>query len=209
MSEVGVLLYPGVDELDVMGVLSPLRKASQDPACPFSAVLVGHSAEVESSGGVRLLSDVASDGRDYDALVLPGGPGAVNGAADPWQPLVCRAVAARVPVYGVCTAGVGLARWGLLADHAEVACHADKKADVRAAGYHGDLVSGVTSRGGITIVAGPGLPAIRPVLVGLYVIEDLVGSHLAASVAARLEVDWATIATRRISASNHTSVARA
>lgn len=207
--EVGVLLYPGVDELDVIGALSPLRKASRDPGRPFSAVLVGEAGEVESSGGVRLRPDVVPDNREWAALVLPGGAGAVDGSVNSWRPLVSRAVAARVPVYAVCTAGLALAQWGLLADAPEVACHADKHEFLRRAGYDGAVVSGVTSHGGVTVVAGAGLPAIRPVLVGLYVTEDLAGPSLACSVAARLELDWETIATRRNSTPRDRTVAHA
>ncbi|MFE9558713.1 DJ-1/PfpI family protein [Streptomyces sp. NPDC006692] len=197
MGRVAVVAYDGVDELDLTGVLGPLRKAAAAGAA-VRARLWADRPEVVTSGGLRVRADVvtrAGRPEPFDALVLPGGPGArtaevtaVGGLAE----LVGRSRDRGVRTYAVCTGLLLAARAGHLGV-SSVSFHHRKHALLRAAGYRGLIREGVIRQGSLTTVAGRGLPAVRPLLLGLIVLADTAGPDAAWQVAERMELDVPTL----------------
>ncbi len=121
---VAILLYPGVQSLDVTGPLEVFSAAARGVAergpadGGYEVVTVARSPEpVRSSSGLRLVPDepLPAPGAPIDTLIVPGGSGREAAVADPaliaWlaaAPASCRRVAA------VCTGAFLLAATGLL-----------------------------------------------------------------------------------------------
>jgi transcriptional regulator GlxA family with amidase domain len=121
---IAILLYPGVQSLDVTGpleVFSAAREAlaasgREDPGYEITTVARSPRA-VRSSSGLRLLPDgpLPPAGQQIDTLIVPGGSGREQAGSDEtllrWlarAPRSCRRVA------GVCTGSFLLAAAGLL-----------------------------------------------------------------------------------------------
>jgi transcriptional regulator GlxA family with amidase domain len=121
---IAILLYPGVQSLDVTGpleVFSAAREAlaasgSEDRGYEIATVARSPRA-VRSSSGLRLLPDgpLPPAGQQIDTLIVPGGSGREQAGSDEtllrWlarAPRSCRRVA------GVCTGSFLLAAAGLL-----------------------------------------------------------------------------------------------
>lgn len=183
---VGVVVYEDVDELDAVGVFTPLVKAAELGA-PVEPVLVGTAPVTMGAAGlaftgVRDLSTL----EDVDALVVPGGRGALRAADDAH---LCRALAAtagrRVRYYAVCSGVVVLAAAGLTRGR-RVAMHADKidmlqYADVRA------VSAGLVRDGELTTIGGVPATRVKSVDIAFAVLEDLWPAVLT-PLTARLEV---------------------
>jgi transcriptional regulator GlxA family with amidase domain len=114
----GVLLFPGVEELDFAGPWELLRLWSRFAGGPERCVLVAERGEaIACANGLRVLPDCDFAGcPPLDALLVPGGPGTrrevdntrlVGFVAD--RARHCRAV------LSVCTGSFVLHRAGLLA----------------------------------------------------------------------------------------------
>ena len=77
MWKIGILLFPGVEELDFVGpfeVLSYVNKLA--PASTQVLLVAEETTELRAFNGLRILPDVTIDDcPDLDILVVPGGKG--------------------------------------------------------------------------------------------------------------------------------------
>ena len=115
MTTVGMLLFPGLTQLDLTG---PYEVLARMPDTRVTLVALSDAA-VKSEFGLTILPDRRVDHRDtFDVLVVPGGPG-VNRILDDDAFLDClAAVAARAQwVTAVCTGALLLGAAGLLAGY--------------------------------------------------------------------------------------------
>jgi transcriptional regulator GlxA family with amidase domain len=122
--KVAIVVYPGVQSLDVTGPLEVFAGASQliratartEPAYEIR-ILSGDGAPVRSSSGLTLVPDarVSATSSRLDTLIVAGGNGHAQAAADEhlvaW---ISRAAARARRTASVCTGAFLLARAGLL-----------------------------------------------------------------------------------------------
>lgn len=183
MPTVAVLAYAGVDELDLVGVVGPLRKAET-----LTVLTTGPDARVETSGGITFDVDTTPDAiAACDAVVLPGGRGAASVDLSPFAASLALVRERAVTVYAVCTGLLPAVRAGLVGE-GPVAFHHNKHQLLRDAGYAGAIVEGVTRRPGLVTVAGRGVFTLRPVALALELIQDLAGVAARDGVADRMEL---------------------
>ncbi len=89
MSTIGILLFDGVEELDVVGPWEVFTASSalleRDGATPDRALLVAAGpGPVRCRKGMRVLPDASfADHPPIDVVVVPGGEGVLQGAQDP------------------------------------------------------------------------------------------------------------------------------
>ena len=161
---VDIVVFDGVDEMDVLGPLEVLRDATRESV--FTSVqLVTREPQREVHGafGLRFLPDDTFRAGEADILVVPGGGWAVRapvGAwgeyqSGDWLPLLAAAASTTRIVAGVCTGTMLLAHAGIVGSRRATTHHA-AWADLEATGAtlvedrvvdDGDLVTsgGVTS----------------------------------------------------------------
>jgi AraC family transcriptional activator FtrA len=129
-TQINILAYDGVDELDLVSVYAPLAKAanSQSPKFPIVPMLAGPNREVRGSNGLRF--EVPADIHDLaraDAVVIPGGAGVHELHHNLELGTQLREIVAReTPVYAICSGVFLLARLELI-DGRKVAVHAQKQ----------------------------------------------------------------------------------
>jgi putative intracellular protease/amidase len=190
LRHVAVLAYPGVDELDLAGVFTPLAKAAQSLhlATPFEVLVISpglvtgrHGLRLEGQLDVRAVAPAA-----LAALVLPGGPGAAAAGRDPQVArMIGAAVAAGVPTYAVCSGVTILGELGLLRGR-RVGVHT-AKASSTAAAYGCRPARGLIRDGGLVSAGGdPARLGLKAVEIAFAVLADLAPETID-EVAARLE----------------------
>ena len=123
MKNVCIFLAEGFEECEALLAVDLLRRAGLD----VTTAAVGGELAVRSSHGVTVLADAdarALAGRDFDAVVLPGGAvGTANlAASDAVADAVRRAAAGGKLVAAVCAAPSVLAGLGLL-EGRRATCH--------------------------------------------------------------------------------------
>lgn len=188
MTQVGVLAYEGVEELDLAGVVAPLTKAAQCTRhnSGLRVLTVGPTPEVRGSnglvlGGLRTIGYLAS----CDAVVLPGGRGAEQAAATPLlRQAVAEAAARGAALFSVCTGALLVAAAGVPARRMSV--HGGKRDLLR------KLTSAEIGRGmirdlGVTSVGGLLGPGVKSVDIAFEVIRRF-AAECVPCVAERLEV---------------------
>jgi AraC family transcriptional regulator, transcriptional activator FtrA len=188
---VAIIAYNGVDELDLSGVLAPLVKAGDtvSPGVKLRTEVVG-AGPFRGSAGLRMTPDVTfadfHDVHALDALVLPGGRGAITAAQDAGLArFVLRARSARVPFYAVCSGALILRDLQLLRG-LRVASHSQKTQLLEASGC--TLCSGVVrdqwlvSAGGF----GPG-DGLKGTEIAFSLLQDI-APELVMEVASRMEL---------------------
>ena len=117
MWKIGILLFPGVEELDFVGpfeVLSYVNKLA--PASTQVLLVAEETTELRAFNGLRILPDVTLTAcPDLDILVVPGGKGrlAAMKNANLRQFIQAQANQARF-ITSVCTGAFLLAEAGLL-----------------------------------------------------------------------------------------------
>ena len=122
MKTVALAIFPGVQSLDVAGPLDVFMEANGflAPGNGYALTLVAADcAPLRASNGLRLSADLSfSDaGKDYDLLLVAGGPGLPSGKADPALTDWLAATAPRARRYGsVCTGAFALGHAGLIDD---------------------------------------------------------------------------------------------
>ncbi len=114
---IGILLYDGVEELDVIGVYEVLAKAKQlHPQLTLSVRTRARQETITCALGVKVLAhDVRPDFEDLDLLIVPGGPGRKAVVADRDLLANILAFGTEKPVASVCTGAMILKEAGLLA----------------------------------------------------------------------------------------------
>ncbi len=131
-STLGVLLFPGVEELDFAGpweLFGLWRKHGTGPRC----VTIGTDADgVRARHGLRVVPDVGmSAAPSLTYLLVPGGPGAERAARDTAvRRFVARQAESVAAVLSVCT-GVRVLHAAGLLDERRVTTHHTALDDVR------------------------------------------------------------------------------
>ena len=110
---VAALVFPEFELLDLYG---PLEIYAMLPERFEIHIVTEHAGTVAGRGGPRIVvDDTFSDGRPYDLLLVPGGPGTRREVDNPVLSGWLREAAARAElVTSVCTGAALLARAGLL-----------------------------------------------------------------------------------------------
>ncbi|HII41039.1 MAG TPA: DJ-1/PfpI family protein [Thermoplasmata archaeon] len=181
---VGILLFDGVEELDVVGVYEVLAKAKQlHPQLDLSVRTLARKETITAALGMKMLAhDVRADFGDLDLLVVPGGPGRKEVVQDPGLLDELLAFGTEKPIASVCTGAVILKEAGLLAGR-RVTTHHNARDELRDVAtvvedrvVEDDLV---TTAGGVS----------ASIDLGLHLLKKYFDGELADEVAARIEYD--------------------
>lgn len=149
-----VPLIDGFEEIEAVSVIDILRRADIDVTVAgvvHTVVTGSHRIPVTTD---RVMAEL--DHRDYDLLVLPGGPGTTNlGNHDLVRERIARHAAAGKWIAAICAAPSILAGMGLL-DGRTAACHPSVESRMKGANLTKDPVAVdgrfITSRGAGTAV---------------------------------------------------------
>jgi putative intracellular protease/amidase len=184
-----ILVFPGVEELDLFGAYAPLVKAGRFVATrrEWKVLLAARQRRITCSGGATVSRQHGLDATaTATALVLPGGAGVHEAARDPdVLSAIRRAERNGASLYSICSGAFLLGAAGLAAGR-EVAVHAAKRA--RLATETGCLpAAGLVRHGGICSVGGRAGPRVKAVSVAFQLLRDL-APETVDPVAARLEV---------------------
>jgi transcriptional regulator GlxA family with amidase domain len=178
---IGILLFDGVEELDVVGVWEVLRKAKQlHPALNLSVITRATKESIACALGLTILAhEVKRDLSDLDLLVVPGGPGRKDVIADRGLLEKIAEFGRTKPVASVCTGALILQSAGLLAGR-RATTHFLSRQELTEA----DVVTDRVVVDGRVITAGGVSASID---LGLRILEMNFGRELADEVAARIE----------------------
>jgi transcriptional regulator GlxA family with amidase domain len=178
---IGILLYDGVEELDVVGVWEVLRKAKQlHPALNLSVITRATKESIACALGLTILAhEVKRDLSDLDLLVVPGGPGRKDVIADRGLLEKVAEFGRTKPIASVCTGALILQSAGLLSGR-RATTHFLSRHELTEA----DVVTDRVVVDGRVITAGGVSASID---LGLKILEMNFGAELADEVAARIE----------------------
>ncbi|GAB3286704.1 DJ-1/PfpI family protein [Kineosporia babensis] len=129
---VDVLVYDGVNDLDLAGVVTPVHMAS-DVGAPLDLAMRGISPTIRTSAGL-VVNAVGRLGGTCDVVVVPGGRGAHGAAEDPDIRAWLAGLSGRSSFYAVCSGSLILARAGVIPAGTGAAIHGDKRDLLNAAG---------------------------------------------------------------------------
>ena len=192
MTTIDIVLYEGVDDLDVVGPLEVLRGAAKSGAdLTVRLVVRTEPLEVVSAHGLMLRADAVYE-PGADILVVPGGSWRSRAAVGAWGeaergdwlPLIREAAGSGTVMAGVCTGGMLLARAGVVRDRPATTHHGAHD-DLAATGAtvldqrvvdDGDLITS----GGVT----------SGIDLALRLVERLAGPEAAEREATRIEYPW-------------------
>ena len=185
MWKIGILLFPGVEELDFVGPFEVLSYVNKILPNSVQVSLVAESAgELRAFNGLRILPDMTVDAcPDLDVLVVPGGKGRLAAMKNTnlrqfilWQEAQARFIAS------VCTGAFLLAEAGLLTGR-------------KATTYH-ECLDELARYDGVEVVAAKVVPAGRIVTaggvssgleLGFYLLRELFDADTARLVARKIE----------------------
>ncbi|OHV47309.1 hypothetical protein BCD48_19305 [Pseudofrankia sp. BMG5.36] len=186
---VDIVVFDGVDELDVVGPLEVFRNAERMD-CRLTSRLVTRRpvAEVVGSYGLRFRPDAVLE-PGCDVLVVPGGNWIARGETGAWAEVrggellgPLRAAAERASVTaGVCTGTLILAAAGLVGGRPAATHHA-AVADL--AGYGAAVTDARVVDDGDLVTAGGVTSGID---LALWLVERFFGAHYADAAAERME----------------------
>ena len=178
---IGILLFDGVEELDVVGVWEVLRKAKQlHPALNLSVITRATKESIACALGLTILAhEVKRNLSDLDLLVVPGGPGRKDVIADRGLLEKIAEFGRTKPVASVCTGALILQSAGLLTGR-RATTHFLSRQELTEA----DVVTDRVVVDGRVITAGGVSASID---LGLRILEMNFGRELADEVAARIE----------------------
>jgi uncharacterized protein (DUF427 family)/putative intracellular protease/amidase len=192
MTTIDIVLYEGVDELDVVGPLEVLRSAASAGA-DLTVRLVTRTKprKVRGAHGLRLRADAVYE-PGADVVLVPGGgwrSRAENGAwgeveRGDWLPLLGAAAASGTLMAGVCTGVMLLARAGVIGAR-PATTHRSARDDLAATGTR-VLDQRVVDAGGLVTAAG----VTSGIDLALHLVARLVGPEAAEREATRLEYAW-------------------
>lgn len=192
---IGVLLFDGVDLLDVGGpyevflTASRLTERDGDPP-PFEVVTIGSDDEpVTAYGGMGLVPQVAAAAAGpLDVLVVPGTIALDAATADgELIATVARLAAASQVTASVCTGAFLLAEAGLLAGRRWTTHWEDVDLLARRLGSEGATREVRWVDEG-TVVTAAGLSS--GIAMALHLVERLAGAELAHRTARQIDYDW-------------------
>jgi uncharacterized protein (DUF427 family)/putative intracellular protease/amidase len=201
---IDIVLFDGVDELDVVGPLEVLRGAAEHGA-ELAVRLVTRTEPREVTGhhGLRLTADAVYE-PGADILVVPGGGWIARadrgawGEAErgDWLPLIRKAAESGAVLAGVCTGVMLLARAGAIGDR-PATTHQGAKPDREAAGVK-VVDDRVVDAGGLVTAAG----VTSGVDLALHLVDRLAGRDAAEAQAQRLEYPWSPEGTGVVAAAD-------
>lgn len=190
---IGIVLYDGVDLLDVGGRYEVFLTASRlavraGCTAPFQVVTAGVGAEpVSAYGGVGLIPQAALGDVDLDVLVVPGTIALDPVLADERLLAALRAATARTAlVTSVCTGAFLLGALGLLDDRPWTTHWED--VDALAERVRGAGIAAVRWVDAGSVVTAGGLSS--GIAMALHLVDRLAGRDLAERTARQLDYDW-------------------
>lgn len=186
-----VLAYDGADDLDFFGAWSVLSKAAQSASAPECADgLKLHTlclgGRFTSSSGLAVTAPDALDWRAADAVVVPGGSGALDASRS--GPLQARLLELRengARFYTICSGALVLAASGLLRGM-RVAIHGSKRELIADSGCR-EIVSGCHEDQWLTSIGGAPSQSVKSIEIGFRVLKDFCPG-LAHPVSRRMEI---------------------
>ena len=184
MWKIGILLFPGVEELDFVGpfeVLSYVNKLA--PASTQVLLVAEETTELRAFNGLRILPDVTLTAcPDLDILVVPGGKGrlAAMKNANLRQFIQAQANQARF-ITSVCTGAFLLAEAGLLAGRQATTYHECLDELSR---YGVEVLTAKVVDAGRIITAGGVSSGLE---LGFYLLQKMFGPDMAREVARKIE----------------------
>ena len=184
MWKIGILLFPGVEELDFVGpfeVLSYVNKLA--PASTQVLLVAEETTELRAFNGLRILPDVTLTAcPDLDILVVPGGKGrlAAMKNANLRQFIQAQANQARF-ITSVCTGAFLLAEAGLLTGRQATTYHECLDELSR---YGVEVLTAKVVDAGRIITAGGVSSGLE---LGFYLLQKMFGPDIARQVARKIE----------------------
>lgn len=184
MWKIGILLFPGVEELDFVGpfeVLSYVNKLA--PASTQVLLVAEETTELRAFNGLRILPDVTLTAcPDLDILVVPGGKGrlAAMKNANLRQFIQAQANQARF-ITSVCTGAFLLAEAGLLTGRQATTYHECLDELSR---YGVEVLTAKVVDAGRIITAGGVSSGLE---LGFYLLQKMFGPDMAREVARKIE----------------------
>ncbi len=184
MWKIGILLFPGVEELDFVGpfeVLSYVNKLA--PASTQVLLVAEETTELRAFNGLRILPDVTLAAcPDLDILVVPGGKGrlAAMKNANLRQFIQAQANQARF-ITSVCTGAFLLAEAGLLTGRQATTYHECLDELSR---YGVEVLTAKVVDAGRIITAGGVSSGLE---LGFYLLQKMFGPDMAREVARKIE----------------------
>jgi len=186
-----ILVFPGVDELDVLGPFEVFRGAEEAGAdIRTQLVSLDGDQHIKASYGLTFDVDgaVGSDGR-ADLLVIPGGGWVKRATHGAWAEFHRGLIPAAILdahrsgtiLASVCTGAMLIAAAGLLRNRSATTHHAAIE-ELRASGA--EIVSARIVDDGDIITAGGVTSGID---LALYIVERFVGKDMADGIASNLE----------------------
>jgi len=181
MAKVLIPLTDGFEDIEAVTVIDVLRRGG----VTVTTASIGKSVEVKSAHGIvmkadALFADVKDE--DYDAIVLPGGPGTPSlGRCEPLVERLHRQKEEGKRLCAICAAPVVLCELGLVEPDLHVTCYPtcaldlDRKCADAPVVADADIVTGQA----------PG----SAMLFALVVLQELVGEPVAQKVARGLVTD--------------------
>lgn len=187
---VDIVVFDGVDEMDVLGPLEVLRDAAR--AGVFSAVrLVTREPQAEVCGafGLRFVPDRTYEEGSAEILIVPGGGWAARADVGAWAeyrrgdwlPLLASAASTARIIAGVCTGTMLLAHAGIVGTRRATTHHA-AWTDLEATGAR--LVEDRVVDDGDLITSGGVTSGID---LAMWLVEREGSPELAARIAERME----------------------
>ena len=185
MWKIGILLFPGVEELDFVGPFEVLSYVNKIIPNSVQVSLVAESAgELRAFNGLRILPDMTVDAcPDLDVLVVPGGKGRLAAMKNTnLRQFILRQEAQARFIASVCTGAFLLAEAGLLTGR-------------KATTYH-ECLDELARYDGVEVVAAKVVPAGRIVTaggvssgleLGFYLLRELFDADTARLVARKIE----------------------
>lgn len=191
VSDIVVLAYEDVDELDLFGAWSVLKKA-EEATVPLSMSgvrvrLAGPQENVSASGGTSFVVPFGLDVlAGASAIVVPGGKGARQAAVDQAiRNALTDAIDRGARVYGICTGALIIASTGRASERC-LAIHRNKREALLDFPVS-EVRSGLLHDGPFLTVGGDDAPSIKSVDIGLAVLRDI-APYAIAPVTTRMEI---------------------
>jgi len=191
-TNIDIVLFDGVDELDAVGPLEVLRGAAAHGA-DLAVRLVTRTEPLEVTGhhGLRMRADaVYTPGADI--LLVPGGGWIARAQAGAWAeaergdwlPLITAAADRGTLLAGVCTGVMLLARAGVIGDRPATTHHGARE-ELEASGVK-VVDDRVVDAGGLVTAGG----VTSGIDLGLHLVQRFAGEDAAIAQADRIEYPW-------------------
>ncbi|WP_410014887.1 DJ-1/PfpI family protein [Sodalis sp. C49] len=189
--KVALLSYNGVDELDLFGAYSVLKKAAdvtpEEYQPDIDIYLASTSNETIGSSGIRFrttnnLEQIIS----ASAVVIPGGKGASEAAKDERIiSLLVKAFENGSTLYGICTGSLLIAATGK-ASHSSLAIHHNKR---QMLSDHPliHIKTGLVRDGRIITIGGDMQPSLKSIDLAFAILTDI-APYTISPVSLRMEV---------------------